>query len=107
MIAESTAEEDEVEVGEGFYSDIGSGDQTFLGFGDGEEEFTDGGFFEGGNGSFDVVLPHHFFCCFPACCEWAAVGNREDAPSVEVDVALAAGIGCTRVYAEGLEGLLE
>ena len=107
MVAESTAEEDEVEIGEGFYSDIGSGDETFFGFGGGEEEFTDGGFFEGGNGSFDVVLPHHFFCCFPTGCERASVGDWEDVPSVEIDLALAAGVGCARVYVEGLEGLLE
>ena len=94
MVTESTAEEDKVEVGEGFDSDIGSGDETFFGSGGGEEEFTDGGFFEGGNGSLDVVLPHHFFCCFPTCCERASVGDREDVTSVELDLALAAGIGC-------------
>ena len=107
VVVESAAEEDEVEVREGFYGDVGAGDETFFGFGGGEEKSTDCGFFEGGNGSFDVVLPHHFFCCFPTCCEWAFVGDREDVPSVEVDVPLAAGVGCARVYAEGLEGLLE
>ena len=107
MVAESTAEEDEVEVGEGFYSDIGPGDETFFGSGSGEEESTDGGIFEGRNGSFDVVLPHHLFCCFSTGCERASVGDREDVPSVEIDVALGTRVGCARVYAEGLEGLLE
>ena len=106
MVAESTAEEDEVEVRKGFYGDIGTGDETFFGSGGGEEESADGGFFDGGNGSLDVVLPHHFFGCFPICCEWASVRDREDVPLVEIDVALAAGVGCARVYAEGLEGLL-
>ena len=107
MVAESTAEEDEVEVGEGFYSDIGSGDETFFGSGSGEEESTDGGIFEGRNGSFDVVLPHHLFRCFSTGCERASVGDWEDVPSVEIDVALAARVGCACVYAEGLESLLE
>ena len=107
MVPESTAEEDEVEIGEGFYSDIGSGDETFFGSGSGEKESTDGGLFEGGDRSFDVVLPHHFFCCFSVCCERASVGNREDVPLVELDLALVAGVGRARVYPEGLKGLLE
>ena len=107
MVAESTVEEDEVKVGEGFYSDVGFGDETFFGSGGGEKESTDGGLFEGGGRSFDVVVPHHFFCGFLICCERASVGNREDVPSVELDLALAAGVGRARVYPDGLKGLLE
>lgn len=107
MFAELTAEEDKVKVGEGLYSDIGSGDETFFGPGSGEKQFTNGRSFEIGNWSFDVVLPHHFFGCFPTCCEWTFVGAREDVLLVEVNVALAAGVRGTRVYAERLEGLFE
>ena len=107
MFVESTAEENDIKVGECFYSHIRSRDEAFCGFGGGEEEFTDGRFFERGNGSSDVVLPHHFFCCFPTCCKWTSVGAREDISLVEVNVALAAGVRGTRVYAERLEGLFE
>ena len=107
IFAESAGEEDNIEVGEGFYGDVRTEDESVLRAGGGGQEVLDGGFFVRGGGALGVVMPHDFLGGLVVRFEGAFVGGWEFFLSVEIDVGLAAGVGCTRVFVEGFQGLLE
>ena len=107
VAAEAAAEEDAVEIREHFDGEVGAEDRTIFGAEAEGEEPVDYGLFGWGNRPSGVILPHHFCGRLVAGYEWAFVGSFENAPVVEVDVGLTAGVGRSGVFAEWLEGLLE